>query len=1026
MTFTKSQTNKASDTLATKHNHWVSYSASEFPTPCLFGFKNSYVETVVLVRWRVFALLFFAVVISSFIPTVCADEKLDFFEARIRPALVEHCLECHSAETEASGGLLLDSYAGWQAGGDSGSALVPGDIATSRLLKAISYDDPQLQMPPEGKLPDSILKDFTQWVREGAVDPRETVRPPSKKQIGMLVEQAQEHWAYRDVRPAPIPVESPESGRPASPTPVDAFVNQRLGELGLKAAPLASSDVLVRRLYFDLLGLPPTPNELQQAIELLEGSQQGYGQLVDQLLRTTQYGEHFARKWMDVARYADSVTLRGFVLPEAWRYRDYLVQAFTDDRPFDQMVREQVAGDLLPSENLQQQHSQLVATGFLVMGNTNLEQQDKTQLEMDHIDEQLEVIGRAFLGQTIGCARCHDHKFDPIPTRDYYALAGIMRSTVALEHDNVSKWVEQPLPLSEAEELVYQQQSTSLEQVKKQIAKLGSQIHKQPGITKKSISVLELPGIVIDDSEAKLVGTWTQSVFVGPYVGAGYLHDVDSGKGQKTATFEPSDLEPGQYEVRLTYTPGTNRASNTMVRVFSADGEATIHVDQRQKPPIAGQFLSLGNFRFEKDGQAFVLVSNADSDGHVVVDAVQFLIIPPVAQVGAVPSGDAARINNASDRLDGAQLAVDSPDLTPEQVRVLEVQLKKLEVRRTELEKRIADRPRYLTLVEQLAPRDIPIHIRGDVHNLGQTVPRGFLTAFNREDTPSIAAQSSGRVELAQWLSSSSNPLTARVYANRVWSWLMGQGLVSSVNNFGTTGTPPSNAELLDWLASELVRSNWSTKHLVRTIILSEAYRRQVVEADERQREMDPGNVFYWRGQSRRLSAESIRDAMLRISGELDMTVGGSLIRGNTKADYNYPHTTTRRSIYHPVFRNSLPELFEAFDFADTSLSIGQRPRSTVATQALVLLNHPWVAKRAEASATRLREEYGEEDLDLLVQGMYRECLSRIPTDLERENSLDFLNSFPRDESTGDCDLPDRFQILVHSLFASLDFRYLD
>lgn len=983
-------------------------------------------------RLRVSPGLVLVLASAFFARPAFANEQLDFFESKIRPVLVEHCLECHSTETEASGGLLLDSFAGWQAGGDSGAAIVPGDVATSRILKAISYEDPKLQMPPEGQLPVDVVRDFTKWINDGAVDPRESARPLSKKQVGMLVEQAQDHWAYRDVLPVTIPDVGRTPNLTGSPTPVDAFVNQRCAERGLSVAPPATAPVLVRRLYFDLLGLPPNPAELQSGVELLGHGEQGYAQLVDQLLRNTQFGENFARKWMDVARYADSVTLRGFVLPQAWRYRDYLVDAFNEDRPFDQMIREQVAGDLLPFDNLQQQRRQLVATGFLVMGNTNLEKQDKTQLEMDYIDEQLDVIGSAFLGQTIGCARCHDHKFDPIPTRDYYALAGILRSTQALEHENVSKWVEQPLPQSPAEEQVYEELSESLAELKKRIAKLQKQINK-PADSKKSISISELPGIVVDDSQAKLVGVWQSSTSIGTFVGSGYLHDGGEGKGQKTVTFEPEDLKPGQYDVRLSYTAGSNRASNAMVRVFSADGEATISVNQRQEPTENGPFISLGKYRFEKGGQAFVLVSNTASDGHVIVDAVQFLPLPATPLVETAPSGDAARNKSAQKQgqpiqeQSNSSPATGAPQaLTDELVREVEQRIKELQVSSAEIEKRLAERPMVLTLIEKLAPQDIPIHIRGDSQNLGQTVPRGLLTALVRNDTPSIAANSSGRVELAQWLSSASNPLTARVYVNRVWSWLMGQGLVPSVNNFGTTGMPPTHPELLDWLAGELVRSNWSTKHVVRTIVLSDTYRRQLIEAGERHLEIDPNNTLYWRGQSRRLAAEAIRDAMLRISGELDMTMGGSLIRNNTKADYNYQHMSTRRSIYHPVFRNSLPELFDTFDFADTSLSIGQRPRSTVATQALVLLNHPWVVQRATATAARLSESKAGADVDSLVQSVFLECLSREPTERELIESRDFLSSHVPGETVAQTISHDRLQVLIHSLFASLDFRYID
>ncbi|MEZ6151016.1 MAG: PSD1 and planctomycete cytochrome C domain-containing protein [Pirellulaceae bacterium] len=755
--------------------------------------------------------------------TQSREQQADFFESRIRPVFVAHCLECHAVDTEASGGLLLDSRQGWQAGGDSSNAIVPGDVEASRVARAIDYDDPNLQMPPAGKLPDEAIRDIKLWIGSGAYDPRDSQSAQPATIAGLAVEDAQTHWAYRDVQPVSIPAMSELQGA----TPIDAFINQRLAQAGVEPAPRATDEALVRRLYYDLLGLPPTLDQRSEAVRLLSQGELGFARLVDQLLGNTQYAENFARKWMDVVRYADSITLRGFVLPQAWRYRDYLVDAYANDRPFDQMIREQIAGDLLPAEDWQQKRRQWIATGLLVLGNTNLEKQDKTQLDMDTIDEQLEVIGRAFLGQTIGCARCHDHKFDPIPTRDYYALAGILRSAVSLKHDNVSKWIELPLPGPE-----------------------------------------ELPS-----SEASQL---------------------------------PANASPT-----------------------------------------------------EQDASAMVM-----------------------------------------------------------------------------------------TLVEKNDPVDIPIHIRGEAHNLGAIVPRGFLTALGRDDAPSIPAGSSGRIELAQWLSAQSNPLTARVYANRIWSWLMTRGIAPSVNNLGTTGVAPTHPELLDWLARELTQHHWSTKHLVRTIVMSDVYcRSRLVESDARQASVDPTNQLVWRGVSRRLTVEALRDAMLQISGELDCEVGGSLIAEGTKADYNYVHRSTRRSLYHPVFRNSLPELYEAFDFADPSTSIGQRPRSTVATQGLVLLNNSWVVARARATAARLRKETRSNDFHALVADLYERCLARQPTVDELAACIEFLElsgqpgGHPGVELVGTATgvttaqepLPatdkqplDALEALVHSLFASLDFRYLD
>ncbi len=921
---------------------------------------------------------------------------VEFFESHVRPALIEYCLDCHASETEASGGLVLDSRAGWLAGGDSGAAIQPGEADQSRLLLAIEYEDSGLQMPPEGKLPEKVIEAFRKWIDDGAIDPRQAPSIETRpKQVGLPVERAQEHWAYRPLTPV-TPAEDAGLG---SSSAIDHFINVRLEEAGIPIAPPANRAVQIRRLYFDLTGLAPSREEVEAFVSSPDPN--AYAHTVDRLLASPRYGEHIARQWMDVARYAESITLRGFVLPNAWRYRDYLVAAFSEDRPFDQMIREQIAGDLLEHQDVRERSMQLIATTFLAMGNTNLEQQDKTQLEMDYIDEQLEVVGRAFLAQTIGCARCHDHKFDPIPTSDYYAMAGIFRSAVALEHANVSKWIDKPLPLPSDKQTHYDALAGQLKELETQSADIKKQLSQIAKLDNRLIPLEELAGVVIDNSQAKLVGAWVTSTHTGRFVHDGYIHDENKAKGQKTATFEPQNLAPGEYEVRLAYSSGSNRASNTRVQVFSADGDSTILVDQRKAPPEDGLWISLGTFRFEQDGQAYVLISNDMTDGHVIADAVQFL---------------------RRDDQPKTELATERKSPAADATSLLKSELEQLTKKQKQIQAQLDRRPHYLTVVEQRAPADIAIHIRGDVHNLGDVVPRGFLTAIRTPSKPKLTEKSSGRLELAYWMSSDDNPLAARVYANRVWSWLMGQGLVSSINNFGTTGTQPSHPQLLNWLATELIQSGWSTKHLVRTIVSTDAYRRRMIAAPAAASKLDPANRLFWRGHSRRLTAEALRDCMLQVSGELDFTMGGSLIPPGTKADYSFAHQSTRRSIYHPVLRNSLPELFEVFDFADTSVSVGRRARSTVAPQALLLLNHPWVTARARAAASRLRSEVGSQSLAKLVNVAYRECLGRAPTEVELAACQAFLDSQGH-ESLSD---PGRFEQLIHSLLASLDFRYLE
>ena len=485
-------------------------------------------------------------------------EQIEFFEARVRPLLIEHCLECHSAETEVSGGLSLDARPNWERGGDSGLAIVAHDPEASPLMRAVKYDDPDLQMPPEGKLPDTAIEVLRAWIEMGAPDPRAEVSVKSSTPKALAVEDAQQHWAYRAAQRPEVPAS------PTSSTATDAFIDAKLQAAGVEPVASVTRAQWLRRLSFDLHGLPPSP-EMLAAFEADERPD-ARERMVDRLLNSARFGETFARHWMDVARYAESITLRGFVLPEAWRYRDYLIEAFNDDRPFDQMIVEQVAGDLLSATDRNERTRQLTAMGLLTLGNTNLEEQDKTQLDMDYIDEQLEVLGRAFLGQTIGCARCHDHKFDPIPTRDYYALAGIFRNTVAMEHENVSKWIQSPLPLeSEAEE-----KFTAIASELKQLTTRVAAMKKKAGgsDSKKSVDVSKLNGIVIDDVDAKLIGDWVDGTTVAGFVHDRYLHDGNKDKGTKTATFEPKQLPPGEYLVRMSYTAAPNRASNAKVVVF--------------------------------------------------------------------------------------------------------------------------------------------------------------------------------------------------------------------------------------------------------------------------------------------------------------------------------------------------------------------------------------------------------------------------------------------------------------------------
>jgi hypothetical protein len=916
----------------------------------------------------------------------------EFFEKKVRPLLAAKCLECHSHATELNGGLSLDSKTDWSQGGDSGPAINLKDWEQSLVWSAIGYLRPKLQMPPDSKLTDAEREVFRQWLSSGAYDPRESKKDrPREKPKALSVAQAQQHWAYRPLRSS--------SATDASSPSIDSFLAQQQSQTGVIANPVVGLDILKQRLALDLHGL-------RQNLSIPSSQEQSYEAWVDAAIASPHFGERMARRWMDVVRFAESVTLRGYLLPDAWRYRNYLIDSFNADKAYHLFVQEQIAGDLMDSRDPVSKSEQLTATTMLALGDTNLEEQDKKQLEMDFIDEQLDTIGKVFLAQTIGCARCHDHKFDPIPTADYYALAGIMKSSVALEHANISKWTRIPLPLPESEELRYQALELRQQELKAQLAKSkGKSKSKSPS---RQVQISELQGIVVDDAQAKKIGSWSASTSVPSYVGDGYLHDGNAEKGIKSISYEPKELPPGRYRVRLSYTHGTSRSKATAVRVSSADGDEVIHIDQSIEPPEEGLWISLGTFRFEANGQAFVIISNEDTRGHVVADAVQF-IPESISNVAANQSKE------------------DSPSSDSKAV------IASLEKEIKDLQSELDQRPMVMSVRPMDKPTDLPIHVRGSVHQLGAVVPRGFLTAIVTSSSPKIDSNTNGRLELAQWIAHADNPLTARVYVNRVWYWLMGEGLVRTLDNFGTTGEAPSNEALLNWLTQRFIDQGWSTKWLVREIVLSQAYRR-CSRATPELLQKDPDNRTFARSFVRRLDAESLRDSLMLASGELKLDQRpNSLIPAELKEDFGAELPLGYRAVYGPWFRNSLPDLYAEFDGASPCVSVSKRTRSTIAQQSLALLNSPFVLQRAKRIAERLLRESQEHIAssdsekspaairEQLVRSSFERLLLRQPTPNELAWALEHLEqvSAPEPELQG-------WTEVVHDLIASVDFRFIE
>lgn len=956
------------------------------------------------------------------------SQQLEFFEARIRPVLIKHCYECHSAKSEeVKGSLLVDSSVGLMQGGDSGPAIVAGKPDESPLIEALRYEG--VEMPPDGRLPANVIRDFERWVEMGAPDPRTDHPAPGaiKPQRVIDLEAGRQFWAFRPVTNHERPKVADESW-PASD--MDAFVLKRLEDAGLKPAPDAERRTLIRRVYFDLIGLPPTPEQV--AAFLNDSSEDALKTVVDELLDSPQFGVHWGRHWLDVARYADSNGADfNATFHNAWKYRDYVIESFNRDKPFNQFVKEQIAGDLLTHSNDEDVTDGIIATGFLMLGTKMLSERDKEKLTMDVVDEQLNTIGQAFMAVTLGCARCHDHKFDPIPTKDYYALAGILKSTRTLQGESqqyVSTWPRRLLPAEEEHVAAV----TKYETAKKELQKSINEIKKQSSSLKKKVELLRknTNSLLVDDSEAKLTGSWATSTYSKPFIGKGYIHDSKSEKGEKWAEFTVKIPHTATYDVQLAYAGTRGRATNVPVSIKHVEAEVEVEVNQEIKGPIDGLFASLGKFPFEKDKPAVVTISTRGTEGYVTIDAVRLIELDEKGNpVVREATEDDQKLKQAEDDLKAA---------TADQKK-LEADLKKLD------ENAPTPLPKAIAVADAEQIDDCEINIRGEHRNLGPKAPRGFLQVAYTGPAPEIAEKQSGRLELANWIASPKHPLTARVFVNRIWHYLMGQGIVASVDNFGRLGNAPTHPELLDRLAADFMQNNWSTKQMVRQIVLSRTYQMSS-RHDESSWNTDPENRLLWRAHRRRIPAESIRDSILSIGGNLDLSPDGSPVEGlGTLVTQNVANEkqlerkeSLHRSVYLPIIRSQLPPILAVFDFADPDLVTGRRSVTNVPAQALLLLNSPFVMMQAEVTADRVRTSVAggdagkSPDVQALIERTYELVLSRRPRDEEIARAESFLEAATRTDDQADDNQKDGEKVmtplgqLIHTLFASAEFRMLE
>jgi len=805
-----------------------------------------------------------------------APEQVEFFEKQVRPLLVSRCYECHSATSKIlRGKLRLDSRTGWMAGGENGPVVVPGDPGQSRLIEAIRYES--LQMPPQGKLPSAEIAVLEKWIAMGAPDPR--VEPIRLATTGIDLETGRQFWSFQPIQqPVVPPVQDADWPRNA----IDHFILAKLEAAELEPVGDANRATLLRRLFFDLIGLPPTPDEVRAFAA--DRRPDAVERVVDDLLSRPQFGERWGRHWLDVARYADSNGLdENFTFYDAWRYRNYVIAAFNSDKPFDRLITEQVAGDLLPYANSDERDENLTATGYLVLGPKVIGATDKQQLLVDAIDEQIDSLTKSLLGLTVGCARCHDHKFDPIPQTDYYALAGIFASTETvrgklLDRDDLSGWNLHPL---------------------------GA------------------------DGERRY---------------AAYLEHEQAVKG---LTKKQRELQKRRQEL------GGGRGRRGGANEGNA-GEAQVAIDPDKQAQIQQIDAELTQIKEDLEGRQ----KNAPAP-------------PPLAM----------SVN-------------DQAEVGPTQIR-----------------------------------------IRGVAHHVGESVPRGFLSVVPAQQ-PTIPENASGRVELARWLTAADNPLPARVAVNRVWHYLFGQGLVRSVDDFGTQGEAPSHPELLDHLAARFRGQGWSVKELIREIVLSRTYQLSST-AHPAAAVVDPENRLLSHMNRRRLEAEPLRDAVLAISGQLDLSPAASVVADLSAQATGIgvkprkPFVSMRRSIYLPVIRNDLPDVFQVFDFTDPATVTGRRNETTVAPQALYLMNSPLILDAAAATAKSLLDGKQDTDGSEQVKRVFELILNRRPTQPEIRQSLALLaetlatRSDPA-EPAASASRVEAWSVLCQALFCSTQFQFVD
>lgn len=928
------------------------------------------------------------------------------FNYHVRPILVQKCYLCHGPdESSRKASLRLDTYEGATALlKNGGRAIDPGHAAGSLLVERIFHKDPAMVMPtPESNmtLTTREMALLEKWIEQGA--------------------EYQPHWAF-------LPPKESNAINGYRGNPIDYFINDAMDQAGLRPSPKASNEALLRRVAFLLTGLPPT--EKERSLLLADSNKDAYAKMVDYYLQSPHFGERWARHWMDIARYAET---RGhefdYPIQDAWRYRDYLIRAFNEDLPYDQFLKEHLAGDLLPLPRIDKnsQNESMLGTAFLTMAEGTHSPVDIRKDEADRIDNMIDVTGKAFLGLTISCARCHDHKFDPISTKEYYSFYGIMEGTrfspQPVNQNSRKNTIDQ---LIKVQDSIRHWTDRQLQTILNFTAEVQS---KQVRFTQADSGKLKMLG---DFSRSDLDGWYADGWAFGTATTLGdpIFTEKDQWVGVKEGVASSRKIATGVYGA-LRSPDFTLNTDFLCVEAAGLEAGIRIVIDNFQliRYPIYGEMeQAVQSSRFKqyvfnvsqwKGHKAYIEVLSGKYVNHVFVQS-------PTAYVDV-------RYAIAFDKKEQAfqqnrqNIQSINQQLTRQRLPVADNELAQLLKEERRLQALLADTLRFFSGVTDGVGRNSKVFVRGSHTELSvEPVQRQFLTAVSGRAT-SLDVKGSGRLELADALTAANNPLTARVMVNRIWHHLFGKGIVETVDNFGLQGKLPSHPELLDYLAIEFARKNYSIKNMIRQILLSDAFQRSVKPGAEAKKQ-DPTNLWLSHFPLRRLEAEAIRDALLAVSGSLDSSMYGApvaqhitgFMNGRGKPSQSGPMDGDgRRSIYQEVRRNFLDPMMTSFDRPIPFTSFGKREVTNVPSQSLILLNDPFVIQQAERMSVQLKK-LSLPTTEAKISWVYRACFNREPSVDELKDGTELINRWAvKNESTA-------WKDYIHSIFNLKEFIYLN